>query len=156
MFTKSNDLISSAISLVTGEKNKVANLANLSALINDEISDLNWVGFYLWDDLDQELILGPFQGKPACIRIKPTRGVCGKAYSSQTTQLVADVNEFKGHIACDISTQSELVIPILQHGKCLGVLDLDSPKKSRFTDDDAKLIGELVRSVTPLIWPEAN
>ena len=78
MFTKSNNLVASAISLVTGEKNKVANLANLSALINDELPGLNWVGFYLWDESDQELVLGPFQGKPACIRIKPTRGVCGK------------------------------------------------------------------------------
>jgi len=150
----SDDLGASALSLIEGEKNLIANLANLSALIFQSMPDLNWAGFYLWDEEDQELVLGPFQGKVACIRIKPPRGVCGKAYSTQTVQRVHDVHEFPGHIACDAASRSELVIPLLKNKKCLGVLDLDSPSIGRFSEDEARFFEELVSKLVPQLWPK--
>jgi len=118
-------------SLIHGEKNLIANLANISSWLYHTIPDLNWCGFYLWSEEDRELVLGPFQGKPACIRIKPDRGVCGKAYSSGQTVRVDDVHSFPGHIACDSASLSELVVPFK-----FGVLDLDSPKLNRFSEKD--------------------
>lgn len=122
--------------LIEGEKNLIANLANISSWMYHTIPDLNWAGFYLWNEADQELVLGPFQGMPACIRIRPSRGVCGAAYSKALTVRVNDVNEFPGHIACDSASLSELVIPLVHNGVVYGVLDLDSPKKGRFTQQD--------------------
>jgi L-methionine (R)-S-oxide reductase len=124
------------LSLIEGEKNLIANLANISSWIYHTIPDLNWSGFYLWDETDQELVLGPFQGKPACIRIKPERGVCGTAYTQKKTVRVDDVHSFPGHIACDSASLSELVIPLMKDGKVCGLLDLDSPRVNRFTPED--------------------
>lgn len=148
----SSDLESSALSLIEGEKNLVANLANLSSHIYYSMPNLNWCGFYLWSDQDQELVLGPFQGKVACIRIRADRGVCGKAYSTKQTLLVNDVHAFPGHIACDAASNSELVIPLIVNDRCVGVLDLDSPMKDRFTQDDANRLQSLMKKITPLLW----
>jgi len=123
--------------LIAGESDEVANLSNLSALLRLHLEDINWVGFYIWHERDNELVLGPFQGKPACIRIAPGRGVCGTAVTTQQIQIVADVFQFPGHIACDSDSRSEVVIPMLQAGKIIGVLDVDSPNPNRFDADDA-------------------
>lgn len=125
-------------SLIEGEKNLIANLANISSWLYHTIPGLNWTGFYMWNDEDKELVLGPFQGKPACIRIRPERGVCGAAYSNAETVRVEDVHSFPGHIACDSASRSELVIPLLFEKRVMGVLDLDSPDKGRFTEEDAR------------------
>ena len=148
------DLESSAIALVSGEKNRVANLANLSALFYQMIPGLNWAGFYLWDECDQELVLGPFQGKPACLRIKPDRGVCGRAYSTRKVQRVADVHAFAGHIACDPASRSELVVPLLVKGACVGVLDLDAPTENHFSAELAERLRLLMERLMPLIWQD--
>jgi L-methionine (R)-S-oxide reductase len=124
--------------LIEGETNYIANLANVSSLLNMHLQDINWVGFYLWDHARQELVLGPFQGKPACIRIPVGRGVCGTAVKEGRTQLVADVFEFPGHIACDADSRSEIVIPLYQNGDIVGVLDIDSPIPNRFAAPDAE------------------
>ena len=120
--------------LLTGERDWLANLANTSALIFQTLSDLNWAGFYLLRG--GELVLGPFQGKPACVRIAPGRGVCGAAVVERRSQVVADVHAFPGHIACDAASRSELVVPMLLGERLLGVLDLDSPLPGRFDEDD--------------------
>lgn len=117
---------------VGSEKDELANLSNASAIIMGCIENLNWAGFYLLKD--GELVLGPFQGKPACNRIKIGKGVCGRAVETREVQLVDDVDSFPGHIACDGDSRSELVLPIIKDGKVYGVLDLDSPIKSRFTE----------------------
>lgn len=130
-------LLEQARALMEGERDPVANAANLSALLWHSLPDLNWCGFYLFDGT--ELVVGPFQGLPACIRIPLDQGVCGAAASSRTTQVVADVNAFPGHIACDSASQSECVVPLVAaNGRLLGVLDLDSPRTSRFDSDDAR------------------
>ena len=139
-------------SLIEGEKNLIANLSNLSSWLYHTIPDLNWSGFYLWNDADNELVLGPFQGMPACIRIAPTRGVCGKAYTTATTLKIDDVEAFPGHIACDSASKSELVVPLIKNGKVLGVLDLDSPKHSRFTDEDARELDRIMKNITNKIF----
>lgn len=139
-------------SLIQGEPNLIANLSNLSAWLYHAIPDLNWAGFYLWQEKDQELVLGPFQGMPACIRIKPSRGVCGKAYSTAATLKVDDVEAFPGHIACDSASKSELVIPLLKNGKVLGVLDLDSPKLTRFSDEDAQALSSIFQKISQQIF----
>ncbi|MFC0187859.1 GAF domain-containing protein [Fictibacillus aquaticus] len=118
--------------LLEGERNMTANLANASALLNQFLDRTNWVGFYLMEESTSQLVLGPFQGLPACVRIPLGRGVCGKAAQDQETVLVEDVHQFPGHIACDAASQSEIVVPILKEGKLLGVLDIDSPEKGRF------------------------
>ncbi len=118
--------------LIDGEKNLVANLANLSSWIFHAYPGLNWSGFYLWNEADQELVLGPFQGRPACLRIKAGKGVCGTAFAQRKTIRVDDVHAFPGHIACDSASRSELVVPLLKAGKVYGVLDLDSPKLAGF------------------------
>lgn len=128
------DLVQQLTALIGGERDMIANAANTSALLFDLLPDLNWAGFYLLKD--GELVLGPFQGKPACIRIPLGRGVCGTAAATRTTQLVADVHAFAGHIACDAASRSELVVPLLRGDTLLGVLDLDSPLPSRFDQTD--------------------
>lgn len=120
--------------LLEGEKNTIANLSNASALLNQFLERINWVGFYLMED--GELVLGPFQGLPACVRIKVGRGVCGTAVSEKKTMLVEDVHAFPGHIACDAASQSEIVVPLIKDGTVIGVLDIDSPELNRFTTDD--------------------
>ena len=120
--------------LLEGESNVIANLSNASALLNQFLDEINWVGFYLVED--GGLVLGPFQGLPACVRIPLGKGVCGTAAETQETIVVPDVHAFPGHIACDAASQSEIVIPIVRDGKLLGVLDIDSPIKERFTSED--------------------
>jgi L-methionine (R)-S-oxide reductase len=132
--------------LIAGERDWVANAANTAALIFDALPDLNWAGFYFVKD--GELVLGPFQGKPACIRIAIGRGVCGTAVAEARTQRVADVHEFPGHIACDAASRSELVVPLWQDGKVIGVIDLDSPLPGRFDAEDAAGIERLVAIFT--------
>ena len=120
--------------LVHGVPHRIANLANAAALLWHTLDDLNWAGFYLLEG--DVLVLGPFQGRPACIEIAPGRGVCGAAVAEDKTQLVADVHQFPGHIACDSASNSELVVPIHAGGRVVGVLDLDSPRVGRFTEED--------------------
>lgn len=132
-----------AEALIRGERNMIANLANLSALIFDQMPDLNWAGFYLTED--GQLVLGPFQGKPACIRIPFGKGVCGTAAREKKTQLVPDVHKFPGHIACDSASNSEIVVPILKDGEVLGVLDIDSPLFGRFTEADRAELEKIAR-----------
>ncbi|MGR6834062.1 GAF domain-containing protein [Aliivibrio wodanis] len=129
-------LTQQALCLIEGETDLIANLANISALLNMELDDINWVGFYLFKD--NELVLGPFQGKPACIRITVGKGVCGTAFSTETVQRVDDVHQFAGHIACDAESNSEIVIPFYKNGELVGVLDIDSPNIARFSEIDEK------------------
>ena len=129
-----------------------SNLANISALLKQCLQRTNWAGFYLWDDRTAQLLLGPFQGLPACTRIALGKGVCGTAVSTRRTQLVPDVHEFPGHIACDGASQSEIVVPIVRGGEVLGVLDIDSPEKARFDAIDQKWLEDLVATLIPL-WP---
>ena len=129
-------LLDQARALLHGEHDRIANAANLSALVHHALPDLNWVGFYFFDG--HELVVGPFQGLPACVRIPLDRGVCGAAARTRTTQRVADVHEFPGHIACDGASRSELVVPLLRDGELLGVFDLDSPQPARFDADDQR------------------
>ena len=128
------DLLSAVEGLTTGEPDPIANMANVAALIWETLPDLNWAGFYR--NIDGELVLGPFQGRPACIRIPFGRGVCGAAAEMLKVQRVEDVHDFPGHIACDAASASELVIPIVRDGKLIAVLDLDSPTPARFTEED--------------------
>lgn len=121
--------------LLEGERDFIANAANLSSLLYHSLPDVNWAGFYLLKD--DELVLGPFQGKPACVRIPLGKGVCGVAAEQRQTILVDNVHEFPGHIACDSASNSEVVVPLLSDGRLIGVLDLDSPRVSRFDDEDA-------------------
>ena len=130
--------------LLSGEPNRYANLSNASALLNQFFDRINWVGFYLMDGND-ELVLGPFQGLPACIRIPLGRGVCGSAAAEGKTILVPDVNQFPGHIACDAASRSEIVVPLVKDGEVLGVLDIDSPELNRFNEDDQKGLEEVVK-----------
>ncbi|MBA4221736.1 GAF domain-containing protein [Bosea vestrisii] len=120
--------------LLHGERDAIANAANLSALLYDAMPRLNWAGFYLMRD--GELVLGPFQGKPACVRIPVGRGVCGTAVAKRESVLVEDVHAFPGHIACDAASRSELVVPLIRDGEVIGVIDLDSPDPGRFDTDD--------------------
>jgi GAF domain-containing protein len=128
------DLASALEGLVAGEPDPIANMANASALIFETLPDVNWVGFYR--NVNDELVLGPFQGRPACIRMTFDQGVCGAAAKSRQVQRVEDVHSFAGHIACDSASNSEIVIPLIRDGKLLGVLDIDSPKTARFTKED--------------------
>ncbi|GAB6089925.1 GAF domain-containing protein [Spirochaeta dissipatitropha] len=126
--------------LIKGESNLIANLANISALLNQALPDINWAGFYVWEESSSQLVLGPFQGQPACLRIPIGKGVCGTAAEKQKTILVDDVHAFQGHIACDSRSSSEIVVPLLRDGRLLGVLDIDSPLKSRFKTADAEFL----------------
>ena len=128
------DLASALEGLVSGEPDPIANMANASALIYETLPDVNWVGFYR--NIDGELVLGPFQGRPACIRMTFDQGVCGAAAKSRQVQRVEDVHSFAGHIACDSASNSEIVVPLIRDGEVMGVLDIDSPKRARFTEED--------------------
>jgi GAF domain-containing protein len=128
------DLSSALEGLVAGESDAIANMANAAALIWESLPDLNWAGFYFFDGT--ELVVGPFQGLPACVRIPLDKGVCGAAASTRTTQLVEDVHAFPGHIACDAASRSEIVVPLVRDGALVGVLDLDSPVPARFDVED--------------------
>ena len=139
------ELETSLRALLEGEHDLVANAANLAALLFWSLPQLNWAGFYLVEPRRGDLLLGPFQGKPACVRIPIGRGVCGTAAARRETVVVPDVHAFPGHIACDSASNSEIVVPIVREGELLGVLDLDSPVPSRFDDADARGLEALVR-----------
>ncbi|EGR2536852.1 GAF domain-containing protein [Vibrio cholerae] len=147
-------LAKQAVALLEGETNLIANLANLSALLNMELTELNWVGFYLMQE--NELVLGPFQGKPACVRIPVGRGVCGTAVAENKVQRVYDVHQFEGHIACDAASNSEIVIPFSINGKVAGVLDIDSPNIGRFSEIDEQGLTYLMSEVEKLLNSQAN
>ncbi|MBV6811679.1 GAF domain-containing protein [Xanthomonas campestris pv. pennamericanum] len=129
-------LTAQAQALVHGEPDRIANAANLAALIFHSLPSLNWAGFYFYDG--RELVVGPFQGLPACVRIQLDKGVCGAAASTRQSQRIADVDAFPGHIACDSASRSELVIPLVKGDALIGVLDLDSPELDRFDADDQR------------------
>lgn len=131
--------------LMDGESDYIANLANISSLLFNTMADVNWAGFYLYKE--DQLVLGPFNGKPACIRIESGKGVCGTAHSSGQTQLVMNVHEFPGHIACDGDTNSEIVVPIVVNGEVIAVLDIDSPIKNRFNIEDQENLEILVSMI---------
>ena len=138
--------------LLTGERDWLANLANTAALVFHTLPGLNWAGFYL--RRGDELVLGPFQGKPACVRIAPGRGVCGGAVAQRRSLVVADVHEFPGHIACDAASRSELVVPMWLGGRIIGVLDLDSPLPGRFDEEDRAGCERLVAALLAASdWP---
>ena len=137
-------LLAQAQALLHGERDRIANAANLSALVYHALPDLNWAGFYLFDG--DELVVGPFQGLPACVRIPLDKGVCGAAARTRTTQRVDDVDAFPGHIACDSASRSELVVPLLVDGQLLGVFDLDSPSRARFDEDDQRGIEAIAQA----------
>jgi len=128
--------------LLEGENNQIANLANAAALLAQFLQNINWVGFYLLDG--GELVLGPFQGLPACVRIPLGKGVCGTSAARKETIRVDDVHLFPGHIACDAASQSEIVVPMIKDGQLLGVLDIDSPAKSRFDETDQRYLEKFV------------
>lgn len=143
------EMLGALDALTAGEPDAIANMANAAALIWEYLPDLNWSGFYRM--VGDELVLGPFQGKAACIRIALGSGVCGTAAATRETQLVADVHAFPGHIACDAASASELVVPIVHDGRLIGVLDLDSPSPGRFDAEDAAGCEALVRLLAPHI-----
>lgn len=136
MFESWDGLAQQARGLLAGENHRIANAANLAALIFNSVPDLNWAGFYFVED--NELVVGPFQGQPACVRIVPGKGVCGTAMVTRETQRVEDVEAFAGHIACDPNSRSEVVVPLIVDDEVIGVLDIDSPKPGRFSSEDAR------------------
>ena len=138
-----DQLASQLSSLLAGERDLVANAANFSSLVFHALPDLNWAGFYFAKN--DELVLGPFQGQPACVRIRVGQGVCGASAAKCETVLVPNVHEFPGHIACDSASNSEIVVPLLKDARLIGVLDLDSPSRARFDQDDARGLEALVR-----------
>jgi GAF domain-containing protein len=138
-----DQLASQLSSLLAGERDLIANAANFSSLVFHSLPDLNWAGFYF--EKDGELVLGPFQGKPACVRIRIGQGVCGAGAAKCETVIVPNVHEFPGHIACDTASNSEIVVPLMKDSRLIGVLDLDSPSRSRFDRDDARGLENLVR-----------
>lgn len=131
-------LLAQAEALLSGQNDRIANAANLSSLLFYSLEDVNWAGFYFLND--GELIVGPFQGKPACVTIPMGKGVCGKAAETRAVQRVADVHEFDGHIACDAASRSEIVVPLVRNGSLIGVLDIDSPKRDRFGEEDERFL----------------
>ncbi|WP_226667009.1 GAF domain-containing protein [Metabacillus litoralis] len=133
-------LLNQLKALLEGEDDRIANLSNASALLNQFLENINWVGFYLMKE--DQLVLGPFQGLPACVRIPLGRGVCGSAAAHLKTERVADVHQFPGHIACDAASNSEIVVPLVKEGKLIGVLDIDSPIKNRFDEEDQTFLEE--------------
>ncbi|CAD2224722.1 conserved hypothetical protein [Pseudoalteromonas sp. 3J6] len=137
-------LVKQTESLIGGESNIIANMANISALLFTSLEDVNWAGFYFMDS-PSELVLGPFQGNPACIRIPVGKGVCGTAAATEQTQLISDVHAFDGHIACDAASNSEIVVPIMKNGSVFAVLDIDSPSIGRFDTDDQAGLEALVK-----------
>ncbi|MGY3480673.1 MULTISPECIES: GAF domain-containing protein [Staphylococcus] len=140
------DLLQKQVSsLIEDESNMIAVLSNISALLNDSIDQINWIGFYLIED--NELILGPFQGHPACVHIAIGKGVCGTAVAQDKTQLVEDVNAFPGHIACDANSKSEIVVPIHKDNNVIGVLDIDAPITNRFNNEDKQGLEAIVKII---------
>ncbi|ATU71814.1 histidine kinase [Komagataeibacter rhaeticus] len=137
-----DDLLPTIASMLATETDLIANMANVAALIYEALPDLNWAGFYLWKD--GQLVLGPFQGRVACTRIASGRGVCGTAARDRVTQVVPDVHDFPGHIACDAASASEIVVPVLAGDRLLGVLDVDSPRRDRFTHADQAMLEAVV------------
>ena len=148
--TDYQDLNMQLKAVVRGIPHFIANLANASALLYEHLEDLNWAGFYLMED--GQLVLGPFQGKVACIEIPVGAGVCGTAVAENRTQLVRDVHEFPGHIACDSASNSEIVVPIRKDGKVVAVLDIDSPSLARFTEEDAAGLEEFCGILEELVF----
>jgi GAF domain-containing protein len=144
------DLVSALEGLTAGEPDPIANMANAAALIWESLPDLNWAGFYR--NVGGELVLGPFQGRPACIRIPFGRGVCGTAAETLQVQRIDDVHAFPGHIACDAASQSELVVPIVRDGELIAVLDLDSPARARFTQEDEDGCVALCEVLARILW----
>ncbi|MDH6373382.1 L-methionine (R)-S-oxide reductase [Paenibacillus sp. PastF-3] len=142
-------VLSQLEALMKDEPSAIANLANASALLKHALPDTNWAGFYLFDG--KELVLGPFQGLPACIRIPLSRGVCGTAAAERRTLVVGDVHAFPGHIACDAASNSEIVIPLLKDDRLLGVLDIDSPLKDRFDDEERRFLERFAALVSEAI-----
>jgi GAF domain-containing protein len=142
-------IINSIQALVSSEKDTLANMANISAVLNDYVDDINWVGFYRTKG--NELILGPFQGKLACVHIPYGKGVCGVAAKEKKTLRVSNVHEFDGHIACDSASNSEIVVPLIKDDQCIGVLDIDSPSFDRFTEEDQIFLENLVDVITPYL-----
>jgi L-methionine (R)-S-oxide reductase len=153
MHATDNDLITAqAAALFDGERDPIANAANLASLIGTSIADLNWSGVYIMRD--GELVLGPFYGRPACVRIAVGKGVCGTAAAKRETIVVPDVDAFPGHIACDPASKSEIVVPLLAGGNVIGVLDIDSPVRDRFSSADRALFEQLATLlVTSSDWP---
>lgn len=147
-------LTKQAVALIESEFDMIANLSNISALLSMELDDLNWAGFYLMKG--DELVLGPFQGKPACVRIPVGRGVCGTAVATNSVQRIYDVHEFEGHIACDAASNSEIVIPFSIDGKVAGVLDIDSPNVGRFSEIDEEGLTFFMAEVEKLLNSHAN
>lgn len=148
------DVLSAADAVTAGEPDPVANMANVAAILFHGLPDLNWAGFYRLGQNDSggdELVLGPFQGKAACIRIPLGKGVCGTAASTGMTQLVEDVHTFAGHIACDADSRSELVVPLVHEGRVIGVIDLDSPTPARFDAEDATGCEALAKLIGPIM-----
>ena len=143
------NLIYEQIKTITeNEKDLIANLSNISACLNENLTDINWVGFYLMKE--GELVLGPFQGKVACIRIPVGKGVCGSAVSERKILRIDDVHQFKGHIACDSASNSEIVLPIYKHDEIVAVLDIDSPSFNRFSEEDEKILNEITDYISKL------
>ncbi len=138
-------LIKQLNALLDGEKDLIANLSNASSLLNQFLVNINWVGFYLFKE--GELVLGPFQGLPACIRIPMGKGVCGTSALNRKTIVVEDVHLFPGHIACDAASNSEIVIPLIKNDELIGVLDIDSPIKNRFTNEDKEVLEKFVQAL---------
>jgi L-methionine (R)-S-oxide reductase len=147
------DLAAALLGLLDGETDALANLSNASGLLAQSLEGINWCGFYLLRG--GELVLGPFQGKPACVRIPIGKGVCGTAAQRRQTLVVPDVANFPGHIACDAASRSEIVVPILQNGELRGVLDVDAPEVARFDDEDREGLEGFVRALVPLVnWSD--
>jgi len=142
-------LLAAIKDLLATETDETANLATISAFMNAYISDINWVGFYIMRG--GELVVGPYQGKPACIRITPPNGVCGTAVAKRETIVVPDVHSFPGHIACDSDTNSEIVCPLFKNEQVYGVLDIDSPKHNRFDETDVKNITEIAKMISEFL-----
>ncbi|MEG0593076.1 MAG: GAF domain-containing protein [Coprobacillus sp.] len=138
------------IALVSDEPNVIANLANISAFLNESFDNINWIGFYLVEDND--LVLGPFQGKPACVRIPIGKGVCGVAAYRRRVVRVGDVFQFAGHIACDAASRSEIVLPIIIKDELIGVLDIDSPQFNRFQESDEALLRKVVKVIQEMVY----
>ncbi|SFQ07466.1 GAF domain-containing protein [Salibacterium halotolerans] len=136
------------LSLIEEETDRTANLANASALLHQFLENVNWTGIYLYHEEDEELVLGPFQGLPACIRIPFEKGVCGTSASEKRTVRVDDVNSFPGHIACDAASRSEIVVPLLKDGHLIGVLDIDSPVYNRFSEEDQQFLEQFAAALT--------
>lgn len=139
--------------LIHGVPHKTANLANAAALLYHTLADINWAGFYLMEE--GLLVLGPFQGRPACIEIRPGRGVCGTAAARDQTLVVDDVHQFPGHIACDCASRSEIVVPLHGDGRVVGVLDIDSPRTGRFTAEDRAGLEAFAAILEAELWPGA-